>query len=252
MKIDVPVDSQIPELRQLWKLAFGDEDSFIQMFFETGFHPDRCRCITIDGEIAAALHWFEAQCADQKVAYLYSVATHPDHRGKGLCSQLMEDTHRHLQSLGFSSVILVPQKESLREMYRKMGYADCTTVTEFFCTDAPYPAPMHQIDSAEYALLRKAYLPEGSILQEGSNLTFLGAYAKFYKGIDFIMVAASENDNLFAAEFLGNQESAPGILCALGLAQGSFRTIGNKKPFAMFHPLTQDALVPAYFAFAFD
>lgn len=252
MKIDAPANFQIPHLRKLWKLAFGDDDSFIDMFFDKGFEPDRCRCITMDAQIAAALYWFETQCEDQKVAYIYGVATHPDYRGRGLCSQLMADTHSHLQSLGFSGAILVPQKEGLREMYRKMGYTDCTTITEFFCSDAPYPAPMHQIDSAEYALLRKNYLPEGSVLQEGCNLTFLSAYAKFYKGMDFIMAAAAEEDNLFAAEFLGNRESAPGILCSLGLAQGTFRTIGDKKPFAMYHPLTANAVTPAYFGFAFD
>ncbi len=252
MKIETPAANQIPQLRQLWKLAFADEDAFINMFFENGFAPERCRCVAIDGQIAAALHWFETKCDGQKIAYLYGVATHPEHRGKGLCYKLMMDTHNHLQALGFSGVLLVPQKEGLWEMYRKMGYCDCTAVSEFFCTDDPYPAPMHLIDSIEYALLRKQYLPQGSVLQEGSNLTFLSAYAKFYKGMDFIMAAASEEDSLFAMEFLGNRESAPGVLCALGFSQGTFRTIGDRKPFAMFHPLAVDAVSPSYFGFAFD
>lgn len=252
MKIDNPVNSQFPQLRQLWKLAFGDEDSFIDVFFENGFAPERCRCIAMDGQIAAALYWFETKCDNQKLAYLYGIATHPQYRGQGLCRQLMTDTHSHLKTLGYSGVLLVPQKEELRRMYRNMGYADCTTISEFFCTDGPYPAPMHLIDSNEYTILRKNYLPEGSVLQEGSNLTFLNAQAKFYKGMDFIMVAASEGESLFAMEYLGNRESAPAILCSLGLSQGTFRTIGDKKPFAMFRALSTDAAVPAYFGFAFD
>ena len=137
-------------------------------------------------------------------------------------------------------------------MYRNMGYTDCTTVSEFFCTDDPYPAPMHLIDGAEYTVLRKNYLPQGSVLQEGSNLTFLSGFAKFYKGMDFIMAASSEEDSLFAMEFLGNRGSAPGVLCSLGFSQGTFRTVGDKKPFAMFRPLAEDAVVPSYFGFAFD
>lgn len=252
MKIDMPAVNETAQLRQLWKLAFGDEDAFIDRFFENGFAPERCRCITVEGKIAATLYWFDTECEGQKIAYLYGVATHPDYRGRGLCRQLMNDTHNHLKSLGYSGVLLVPQKENLREMYRNMGYVDCTSVSEFFCTDDPYPAPMHLIDGAEYALLRKNYLPAGSVLQEGSNLTFLNAFAKFYKGMDFIMVATSEDDSLFAMEFWGNRESAPGVLCSLGFSQGTFRTIGDKKPFAMFHPLTADAVTPAYFGFAFD
>lgn len=252
MLIDFPTNAQIPQLRNLWQLSFGDEGGFIDIFFEKGFHLERCRCITISGQIAAALYWFETACRGQKLAYLYGVATDPQYRGQGLCRRLMEDTHVHLLSLGYCGVLLVPQKEGLREMYRKMGYQDCTTVTEFFCTDDPYPAPMHAIDSAEYALLRKNHLPEGSVIQEGSNLAFLSAYAKFYKGMDFVMAAAADGDSLFAMEYLGNRESAPGVLCALGFSQGTFRTPGGKKPFAMYLPLTQDAPEPEYFAFAFD
>ena len=252
MKIDTPSIGRISQLRQLWQLAFGDDESFISTFFENGFAPERCRCITIGNQVAAALYWFEAGCMDQKVAYLYGVATHPAFRGQGLCAGLMKDTHAHLRTLGYHSVVLVPQKESLREMYRKMGYCDCTFVSEFFCTDDPFPAPMHCIDSSEYARLRRDYLPEGSVIQEGSNLTFLNACAKFYKGMDFIMAASREADNLFAMEFLGNRASAPGVLCSLGCAQGTFRTVGDNKPFAMFLPLTEDAAKPPYFGFAFD
>ena len=252
MKIDMPAADEISALRQLWKLAFGDDDAFIDLFFENGFAPERCRCITVEGQISAALYWFNTECEGQKIAYLYGVATHPDFRGQGLCRQLMADTHSHLQSLGYSGVLLVPQKENLREMYRNMGYTDCTTVSEFFCTDDPYPAPMHLIDGAEYAVLRKNYLPQGSVLQEGSNLTFLNSLGKFYKGMDFIMAASSEEDSLFAMEFLGNRGSAPGVLCSLGFSQGTFRTVGDKKPFAMFRPLAEDAVVPSHFGFAFD
>ena len=100
--------------------------------------------------------------------------------------------------------------------------------------------------------LRKSRLPRHSVIQEDSNLPFLRTYAKFYKGVDFLLAASVEEDSLFAMEYLGNREAAPGILCALGYSQGTFRTPGEKKPFAMFHPLTEHCIPPAYFAFAFD
>lgn len=252
MKIDVPVPGQVHDLVNLWQLAFEDDEATIDAFFTTGFSTDRCLCITEEDTVTAALYWFPTLCEGQEIAYIYGVATHPEHRGRGLCRMLLEKAHNHLRNLGFASCILVPQKEDLREMYRKMGYRDCTTMTEFFCTDDPYPVPMHTIDDAEYAELRKQYLPKGSVLQEGVNLAFLSTYAKYYKGMDFIMAAASEGERLFAMEYLGNRAAAAGILCALGLSQGSFRTPGEKTPFAMFCPLTEDAVVPSYFAFAFD
>lgn len=247
--IDIP---DTMSLRQLWQLAFADEESFIDLFFENGFSPERCSCIHIDGRLAAALYWFDFQCCGQKIAYVYGVATHPDFRGRGLCRKLMTQVHTQLEKLGYIGVLLVPQNDSLREMYRKIGYQDCTTVTEFFCTDDPYPAPMHAIDCEEYTRLRLEYLPERSVIPEDNSLAFLNACSKFYKGMDFVMAATSEGDSLFAMEYLGNRESAPGILCSLGFSQGTFRTIGDKIPFAMFHPLKNKAVTPYYFAFAFD
>lgn len=252
MMIDFPTHDQLPQLQSLWLASFGDEGGFIDIFFEKGFSFERCRCITIDSQVAAALYWFETECCGQKLAYLYGVATDPKYRGQGLFRRLLDNTHSHLKNMGFSGVLLVPQREPLREMYRKLGYRDCTSVNEFFCTDAPYPVPMHAIDSKEYGILRKNYLPECSVIQEGSNLDFLSAYARFYKGMDFITAAMADGDSLFAMEFLGNREAASGVLCSLGYAQGTFRTPGEKKPFAMFHPLTTDAVTPSYFGFAFD
>lgn len=250
--IDHPALDQLPQLRQLWKMAFGDEDSFMDCFFENGFAPERCACLLDKGSIIAALYWFDVTVEDQKAAYIYGVATHPDYRGQGLCRRLMETTHRSLAEQGYKSILLVPQTETLRDMYRKMGYRDCTKRGEFFCSDDPYPVPMHAITAQEYAFLRRSYLPRGSVIQEGDNLHFLGSYTRFYKGMDFLMAASIENESLFAPEFLGNPASAPGTLCALGCSQGTFRAPGEKLDFAMFCPLAEDAAVPTYFAFAFD
>lgn len=252
MRIDNPAPSHLPQLRQLWKLAFSEEDAFVQLFFETGFSPERCRCVLRENRVLAALYWFDTQCGGQTFAYLYGVATHPAAQGQGLCRALMEDTRVFLKKKGYDGILLVPQKESLRAMYAGFGYQDATTVTEFFCTDDPYPQPMHAIDREEYCRLRRTYLPEGGVVQEGAGLAMLEGYAKFYKGMDFLLCASPEKDSLLGIELLGNREAAPGILCALGCHQGTFRSPGDKKPFAMFLPLKEHAAAPGYFGLAFD
>lgn len=252
MTIDSAATAQISQLKELWKLAFHDEDAFIDSFFTHGFAPDRCRCLRIDEQAAAVLYWFDCECRGEKLAYLYAVATHPDYQGRGLCRALMADTHVHLQDLGYTGALLVPQNEGLRAMYQKMGYTDAPATAEFFCTDDPYSVPIHAIDAVEYASMRKSYLPEGSVIQEGVGLRFLSTYAKFYKGLDFILAAAPDGDRLFGMELLGNRQAAPGILCALGFSQGIFRTPGGNVPFAMFCPLAEGTAAPEYFGFAFD
>jgi ribosomal protein S18 acetylase RimI-like enzyme len=240
------------QLKNLWQLAFGDSMEFIDLFFRTAYSSDRCLYLTEDDEITAALYWLDCGYQEQKQAYIYAVATHPDHRGKGLCRRLLKDVHKHLVETGYESAMLVPETESLRQMYRKLGYEDCTTVSEFSCTAGDSPMLLRAIGPAEYAALRRELLPGNSVLQEGENLTFLAQQAQFFAGDRLLLTAWQDEDTLHAMEFLGDRSIAPAILRTLNCTQGHFRTPGTGKPFAMFHPLTAAATKPDYFGFAFD
>lgn len=252
MRIDVPAAPQIPQLLKLWKEAFGDHNGFWEMFLETAFAPQRCRCILEEDAVTAALCWFDTECRGEKMAYIYAVVTDPAHRGRGLCRALLEDTHRRLAAQGYTAALLVPAEEGLREMYRKLGYETCTWVQEFSCEALPDPISLEAIGPNAYAQLRRKLLPSGGVIQEGSNLAFLGQQAQFYRGEGFLMAAYTEGNALHAMELLGNTASAPAITAALNCRMGSFRVPGQDKPFAMWHPLRKDAGRPDYFGFAFD
>lgn len=252
MVTEHPGKERIAGLRQLWKLAFGDTDDFLDSFFGKGFSPDRCLC-AVDGErVAAALYWFDCSCFDRKYAYLYAVATHPDYRNRGLCRSLMADTHAHLEARGYAGAVLVPQEENLRKLYGSMGYQNAGTVSEITSTPAETAVSLRQIDGEEYACLRRQYLPSGGVIQEGESIAFLAEYAAFYAGADFLLAANREDGFLWGMELLGNREAAPGILKALGCVRGRFRSPGEELPFAMFLPLKADAPAPEYFGHAFD
>ena len=106
MEIDYPTGVQEPQLRTLWRLAFGDSDEFITGFFASGYCPRRCRCAAENGNVAAALYWFDAEFRGQKFAYLYAVATHPDFRNRGLCRALMADAAACLTGRGYDGALL--------------------------------------------------------------------------------------------------------------------------------------------------
>ena len=165
---------------------------------------------------------------------------------------LLADTHEHLRRLGYTAVVLVPAEEGLRQMYGKLGYRDCTTASEFSCTPGSSPLSIRAIQADEYANLRRQLLPLRGMVQEEENLAFLAAQAQLFAGEDFLLAAYSDGDTLVGMELLGNRDAAPGILRALGFAQGRFRIPGQDKPFAMVHPLTEDCILPDYFGFAFD
>lgn len=243
MKADYPTREQTGGLCKLWQEAFHDDDAFLDAFWSTAFSADRCRCITIDGEVAAALYWFDCRCDGAPMAYLYAVATAKKHRGKGLCRTLMEDTHALLKNLGYAGSILVPEEQGLFAMYEGMGYETFGGMDTVACS-AAQPVALRKVSPEEYAGLRRQYLPERGAEQEG--LAFLGTFASFYAGSDFILAATEE----LGLELLGNTEAIPGILGALEKNTGRFRIPGST-PFAMYHPLSNTP-APSYFGLAFD
>jgi len=251
MKPDYPMTCDIPKLRKLWQLAFGDTEEFLDVFFSTAYAPDRCRCIREKESVAAALYWMDMDLQGQKFAYIYAVATDPAHRGKGLCRMLMEDTAGILAARGYDGAILVPQEAGLRVMYGKMGYLPGPAVDTVFCAGAA-ACPITEITAAEYAARRAALVPEGSILPGQAALDFLAELARFYTGEGFLAAVSREQEHLRILEYLGDRAKTPGLTAALGAAEATLRTPGQGTEFAMYRPLTARCRKPEYYPFAFD
>ena len=251
MTIDRPQREHLPALRALWREAFGDSEEFLDLFDKTAFSPDRCRCVIVENDIAAALYWFDCECRGERMAYLYAIATAKAHRGKGLCSALMENTHRHLQALGYVGAIIVPSEKSLFDFYGRLGYTAFGGMGEITCVASAQSVELWQIDETEYARLRRELLPKDGVLQEKENLHFLKTQASLCAGEDFLLAYRLEGTKLFAIELLGNVKKAPAILTALGASEGRFRIPADESPFAMYRSLGEFS-PPAYFALAFD
>lgn len=253
MIIESPKITAYPGLRGLWKEAFGDTDAFFDAFFETGFSPDRCRCVMVDDIPVAALYWFDCVLDGEPVAYLYAVATAKSHRGRGLCRTLMEDTHRHLREQGYRAAVLVPGSRELFDFYGKMDYQIGGYLDEIRCPAGEEATQIQQINRETYARLRREFLPPRAVVQEGENLAFWETQAAFYRGDHFLLSARMEGDTLVGQELLGNRDAAPAIVRSLGADRGVFRTPGTTIPFAMVRDLTErNTPVPFHFGLAFD
>ncbi len=250
MNIEMP--GKIQPLRQLWKEAFGDSDSFLDAFFSTAFAPQRCRWAVEGEKLLGALYWFDVWVQGQKYAYLYAVATAADSRGKGVCHGLMGQTHSQLQALGYSGCILVPGSEALFRFYGGMGYSLCSTVTEAEYTSGTEPVAVKELSAVQYGALRRQLLPVGGVLQEEENLQFLQTQCRLYGAADFLLACSVEDGRLTAAEYLGDSGYCPGILRSLGCTEGTFRMPGEDRPFAMYLPFEKTGAKPSYFGLAFD
>ena len=203
-----PLTRDIPALRQLWKKAFAESDAFVDLFFSRAYSPDCCRVAVVDDRLAGMLYWFDCATRDCRIAYLYAVATDPEFRGRGVASKLMEDTHEHLKSEGYHAAVLVPVTADLFPFYARLGYRTGGRVLER-TVKAGAAVQVNQIGVDEFAELRRQYLPQNGIRQEGANLALLSGYTEFYAGTDFLAVMAWEPKPV-CLELLGKQAGGIG------------------------------------------
>lgn len=247
----------VSQLRALWKEAFGDSDAYLDIFWDTAFSCRRCRVATSENQIVGALYWFSCALRGQSLAYIYAVATKAAHRGQGIATALMADTHRYLESRNFAGTILVPATRALVLFYAKMGYRPCAPQGRLKAAAAGPAVHLSAVSPRRYGELRKALLPAGGVEQTGVSLDFLATQTHLYAGKELLLAATvTESGSLLAQELLCREpiRSAPGILKALRVQEGIFRLPYSKgRPFALFRPFTGwKGTPPEYFAFAFD
>lgn len=249
MTIDMPRPDHLPQLRDLWKEAFGDSDNFLDGFFATGFSPERCRVLDWNGRCAAALYWFDCSFRGEKLAYIYAVATLKDFQGKGFCRQLMADTHRHLKKAGYRGAMLVPGSKALFSLYEKLGYRPCCPAREHHFQAAGVALPLKAVSPEQYALLRKAMLPHDGVEQTG--LEYLATFTRLYVGEGCLFSVAQEGCTAWFQEFLGDTEKLPRILRTLGAEEGQVLLPGGEESRAMYYGDEEDPL-PGYLGLRFS
>lgn len=248
----------LPALRELWKEAFGDGDSFLDQFFSVAFAPEHSRVAVVDGAVGAALYWFSASCGEQRLAYFYGVATAARLQGRGLCRGLMADTRALLEADGCGGILLVPGSAPLFRFYGRLGYTPCCPQGRMRVRAAGPALPLKPVSPRRYGELRQGLLPPGGVRQEGVSLEFQASLARLYAGKDLLLTAARQGGRRHS----GPGASMPGPHCRSaqdpqGTAGGGGRLSGSLwpkgRPFARFLPLASwQGPPPAYFGLAFD
>ena len=123
-RLSFPAD--IPALRALWSLAFGDDGAYVDNFFHTYYRPDRVLVLEEEGQVRSMTAWFDTVFVVPgrgkfRAAYLYAVATHPDCRGKGLAARLLKGADEYFRTLSIPAVTTVPAEPSLHSFFGANG-----------------------------------------------------------------------------------------------------------------------------------
>lgn len=160
--------TDIPAQRELWTLAFGDPEVYIDNFYTTYYRPDRVLVLEEEGTVRSMTAWFDTTFVvpgqgEYRAAYLYAVATHPDCRGKGLAGALLVGVDDYFRSLGIPAVTTVPAQPSLHNFFGANGFRECFRLFEGKLSSRELSAPdgepvLRPLSPAEYGALREELL----------------------------------------------------------------------------------------------
>ena len=176
----------LPQLKALWALGFGDTEQEIEAFFAISYPTATGFCAEEDGKVIAAayalpqeLAWGEKSC---RSAYLYAVTTHPDFRRRGICAKLLAYAEKELKKRYFDCLTLVPATDALRAYYETLGFVS-QNAAFFDEGGAPEARGVCEVlTPAEYAGLRETVLYDLPHVRYGlSDLRYQASMSGFYR-----------------------------------------------------------------------
>lgn len=135
----------IPQLKEIWSEAFGEED-YAEDFYSRIFRPEDTLCEAENETVLAMLHKIpcridQGQGGYENAYYFFALATRSGARGRGIMGQLIERAGEEIRAQGAEIVFLIPAQESLKGYYKRFGFVPLKNlpVFETRCTrDAEY------------------------------------------------------------------------------------------------------------------
>lgn len=129
-------------LSEIWTEVFGNEENFVEDFFEHAFSGKEALCYVEEGEAVAMLFMLPCQLLSEngkteKAYYFYALATLEQYRGKGIMGRLIRHAQKEISQEGIRTIFLMPASESLISYYERFGFAQVVCpVTYAFGKDA--------------------------------------------------------------------------------------------------------------------
>ena len=211
----------LPQLKALWALGFGDTEQEIEAFFAISYPAATGFCAEEDGRLIAAAYALPQELAwgerTAKAAYLYAVTTHPDFRKQGVCRKLLAFAEKELKKRYFDCLMLVPATDALRAYYETMGF--CTQKSDVL-DDGPAPEARgvcEELTPVDYAGLRETILYDTPHVRYTlADLRYQASMSGFYRlelGSHYGCACAHlSGDTLVVDEILPDGSVLPALL----------------------------------------
>ena len=143
MEFRTGLPADVPGLKALWALCFGDDPGYIDRYFEDLFLPEYM-AVCADGPVPVSMVAFlpftlRAPAGDAPCAYLYAMATHPQYQGRGLGQALLRFAHSYGREQGWRGLTLVPADQGLFQFYAKAEFQTAFFYRQLRWSGSPTP-----------------------------------------------------------------------------------------------------------------
>lgn len=114
--------SDTDSLKKLWLSSFDEDESAVNLIFDSYFDLFNGYCAVFDNEIVSALYLINGTLNGEKAHYLCSASTVEHFRGNGIMSNLIEFALDDAKKNGDVYSLLFPANDGLYDFYARLGY----------------------------------------------------------------------------------------------------------------------------------
>lgn len=120
MTIRLATEADQKDIRELWQLVFTeDSESYLDFYFDVVMNKNKVIIIREDNELVGMLHLNPYELSHGvNIFYIVGVATHPNHRRKGIMRSMLDMAHQKALEEQ-RELILLPEDE---RFYTPFGY----------------------------------------------------------------------------------------------------------------------------------
>lgn len=116
------------QLKHIWKKVFGDEDAYIDGYFDNVFRPEYSWCYEDKGMVVAMLYSIPCRvCTSDNTMveafYFYALATLSEYRIQGIMGNMISTAVDSIEKMGCHNIFLIPASMKLIEYYQKYGFS---------------------------------------------------------------------------------------------------------------------------------
>ena len=173
--------TDVPGLKRLWKESFGDEDVYIDRFFERLYRQDNVLLEEKDGMLLGASFFLPGRILTkqgwQEIRYVYALAVYPKYRGQKIATKLLDEAVKRYRT----PLLTEPADEGLAERFcepygfKRCFYLDRISISGGESEKGGEPFwnsfaevgkwSVHSVEAAQYAALRQKFFQKQGFVE---------------------------------------------------------------------------------------